>query len=269
MPELPEVEAVTRRVQRLAAGARIVSVGLYRTGVTAPQSPGKVKRGARGRRIEETVRRGKNVLVHLEGGLVLRVHLRMTGNLTVIPDRSLRPVTARAWFDFDDGRALILDDPRALGRVTVHRRSELPAMLGDLGPEPFSPEFTPDALARAARRSRKPIKLLLMDQQAVVGLGNVYAAEVLFQTGIHPGRKSCRISLEKLHSLHGAIVDTLALAIDSAVKAYELPGGFSEDEIFPVAVYGREGESCLRCRGVVRRMKQGGRSTYYCPGCQK
>lgn len=269
MPELPEVEAVTRRMRRMAMGARIVAAGLYRAGVTAPQSPGKVRRGVRGRRIEEIERRGKNVLVHLEGGMALRVHLRMTGNLTVIPDCRLRPMTARAWFDFEDGRALILDDPRALGRVTVHRRNDLPHLFGDLGPEPFSTEFTPDAFAGVARGSRKPIKLLLMDQEAVVGLGNIYAAEVLFQTGIHPGRKSCRISVEKLHSLHAAIVDTLTLAIDSAVKAYELPGGFSEDEIFPVAVYGREGKSCSRCRGVVRRIKQGGRSTYYCPGCQK
>lgn len=269
MPELPEVEAVTRRVRRLGLGARIVGAEFYRSVMATPQSPDRIKRGVRGRTIEAVERRGKNVLVLLEGGNALRVHLRMTGNLTVIPDCRLRPVTARVWFEFDDGRALILDDPRALGRVHLHSISDLPEVFAGLGPEPLGSEFTPEYFAGISRASKKPIKLLLMDQDAIAGLGNIYAAEVLFQSGIHPARRASRIGHGKLRSLHAAIVDTLTLAIDSAVKAYELPGGFSEDEVFPVAVYGREGEPCLRCRGVVRRIRQGGRSTYYCPGCQK
>jgi formamidopyrimidine-DNA glycosylase len=269
VPELPEVEAVTRRVRRMATGARIVSAGLYRAGIAAPQNPEKIRHGTRGQRIEAVERRGKNILVFLDGGSVLRVHLRMTGNLTVIADHRLRPVTARAWFELDDGRAMILDDPRALGRITLHKTAELAKLFSNLGPEPLGPEFTPEFLARIAAASRKPIKLLLMDQRLIAGLGNIYAAEVLFQAGIHPARKACRAGAGRLRALHAAIVGTLKLAIDSAIKAYELPGGFSEEEVFPAAVYGREGEACLRCRNLVRRMKQGGRSTYYCPGCQK
>lgn len=269
MPELPEVEAVTRRVRRMAAGARILTSGCYRPGMTAPQAPEFIRRGVRGNRILAVERRGKNVLLQLEGGRWLRVHLRMTGNLTVIPDSRLRPVTARVWFDLEDGRALILDDPRALGRVTLHREPELQEIFSSLGPEPLGSEFTPEAFAERAGKSRKPAKLWLMDQQTVAGLGNIYAAEVLFQAAVHPLREARRISAAKLQSLHAAIVETLRLAINSAIIAYERPGGFTEGEVFPVAVYGREGERCLRCSCLIRRMKQAGRSTYYCPGCQK
>lgn len=269
MPELPEVEAVARRLRRLALGARILSAGFYRPAVTAPQPPDDILRATRGRTILAVQRRGKNILLHLDSGNALRVHLRMTGNLTVIPDHRLRPLTARLWFDLDDGRALILDDPRALGRVTLHSPNELQILFSSLGPEPLEAGFTPASFAARARASRKPIKLLLMDQQAVAGLGNIYAAEVLFQTRIHPARPASRISTQRLSALHTAIVDTLRLAIDSAVKAYEQPGRFAEGEDFPLAVYGREGEPCMRCGTHIHRIRQGGRSTYFCPGCQK
>ena len=269
MPELPEVEAVTRRLRRMALGARIVGAGVYRKGSTAPQDPGRLKRGVKGRVIESIERRGKNIVLGLDGGSAVRIHLRMTGNLTVIPDCRLRPALARVWFELEDGRALILYDPRALGRVTLHNQEELEELFGELGPEPFSREFTVEYFVERARRSPKPVKLLLMEQKVVVGLGNIYAAEVLFQTGIHPARPARRIGVERLAALHGAIVEAMGLAINSAVIAYEQPGGFAEGEGFPVAVYGREGEDCMRCGATVRRMKQGGRSTYFCPGCQR
>ncbi len=269
MPELPEVEAVTRRVRRMAEGARILEAGCYRRSVTAPQEPAALKRGVRGRVITAVERRGKNVLLGLEGGRWLRVHLRMTGNLTVIPDARLRPVTARVWFVLEDGRALILDDPRALGRVTIHRERELRDLLASLGPEPLGADFSPESFVERARKSRKPIKLWLMDQKTVAGLGNIYAAEALFQAAIHPSRESRLVSARKLLALHASIVETLRLAIDSAISAYEKPGGFTEGEVFPVAVYGREGEPCLRCRKAIQRIRQGGRSTYFCPGCQR
>jgi formamidopyrimidine-DNA glycosylase len=269
MPELPEVEAVTRRVRRMAVGSVIVSAGLSRAGTTAPQPPETVKRGVSQRRIKSVDRRGKNILVRIEGGFALRVHLRMTGNLTVIPDSHFRPLTARAWFELDDGRALILDDPRALGRITLHSEADLNDVLDGLRPEPLDAGFTARLFAERARGSRRPVKLWLMDQQTVVGLGNIYAAEVLFRTGIHPARQAGKIGPERLKSLHAAIVETLQHAINSAIIAYEKPGGFTEGEVFPVAVYGREGEQCQRCARSIRRIRQGGRSTYFCPGCQK
>jgi len=263
MPELPEVEAVVRKLRRAAPWGVVASCGQYR--------PTTMSNGeqAIGRRIEAVERRGKNILVGLSGGAFLRVHLKMTGNCLVVPDVRLRAATVRVWFGLADGRGLALDDPRALGRISFHEDSERAALFAGLGPEPDDPAFTVAHLTACARKTVKPIKLLLMEQKAVVGLGNIYAAEALFQAGIDPKKPSSRISGPKLRALHGAIVEVLRIALDSAVAAYEQPGGFAEGESFPVAVYGREGEPCFRCQGVIRRIPQGGRSTYYCPGCQK
>lgn len=269
MPELPEVEAVTRKLQAEATGARISGGFFPRPVVIQPHTAAQLHKAVVGRSIDRFERRGKNILAHLDNGTFLRVHLRMTGNFLVIPDARLRPVTARAAFELDDGRAVVLDDPRALGRITLHKESERDALFADLGPEPFSPEFTPEAFIASAHRSAKPIKILLMDQRAVTGLGNIYAAESLFQAGIHPARESRGISRPRLRELHRIIVEVLTVAIDSAVVAYSTPGGFSEGEFFPVAVYGREGEPCPRCGAKIRRITQGGRSTYYCPRCQR
>ncbi|HNY41505.1 MAG TPA: bifunctional DNA-formamidopyrimidine glycosylase/DNA-(apurinic or apyrimidinic site) lyase [Bryobacteraceae bacterium] len=263
MPELPEVEAVVRRLRPLVEGARIVSCGQWRA-TTAKGTDCAV-----GRRIEGVDRRGKHILVRLESGAFLRVHLKMTGNLTVVGDARMRPPTVRAWFEFDDGRAMALDDPRALGRVTFHERGEENELFRDLGPEPFSGEFTVDHLKNKARGVRKPVKTFLMDQRAVTGLGNIYAAEALFEAGIDPRRAAGRISTARIGRLHAAIVGVLRVALDSALRAYIEPGGFTEGENFPVAVYGRQGEPCPACGKQVKRIIQGGRSTYFCSNCQR
>lgn len=269
MPELPEVEAVTRKLRTAATGARLVEFGSYRAQMVRPRTVDHVRKETEGRTVEACGRRGKQILLHLSGGLVVRVHLRMTGNLVVIPDRRLRPKTARLWFDFEDGRAMVLDDPRALGRLSVHRTEELDAVFADLGPEPLSEEFTAEHLIAEARRTTKPMKTFLMDQKAVVGLGNIYAAEALFQARVHPARAARKVSESRLRVLHDRIVAVLRVALDSAIAAYTQPGGFEEGEFFPVAVYGREGEPCPECGSRVKRIPQGGRSTYYCPNCQR
>ncbi|WP_321474590.1 DNA-formamidopyrimidine glycosylase family protein [uncultured Paludibaculum sp.] len=261
MPELPEVEAVTRKLRAAEPWRSIVSAGQFRpTTATGLEQ-------AIGRNLESVTRRGKNILLGLSGGPVVRVHLKMTGNLIVIPDIRMRPATVRAWLGLNDGRGVVLDDPRALGRLSFHESVD--GLFEDLGPEPFSPEFTASYFEAQARKTSKPIKLLLMEQRAVVGLGNIYAAEALFQAGIHPAKPSNEISGVRLKRLHRHIVEVLTAALDSAVAAYEQPGTFSEGENFPVAVYGREGEACWRCRAAIRRIPQGGRSTYYCPKCQR
>jgi len=263
MPELPEVEAVAERLRAAAPWVRITGFG--------QQRPSTVRDGRRavGRRIEAVDRRGKNLLVRLSGGWFLRVHLRMTGDLRVLPDARLRPKTVRAWFALEDGRALALDDPRALGRVSLHPEQEKEDLFRDLGPEPLGPAFTPELLYESARRTARPAKIWLMDQAAVAGLGNIYAAEALFEAGIDPRRPARSLSRARIARLHRAIRDVLGLAIASVREAYEKPGGFAEGEFYPVAVYGREGQPCRRCGAPVRRIRQGGRSTYCCLKCQK
>lgn len=269
MPELPEVEAVCRKVRREAAGQTIVDARVERANVVAPDSPEVVARSLRGRAIAGVERRGKNIFLKLDNGWALHVHLRMTGNLYVIPDVRLRLATARAWFELEGGRALIFDDPRNLGRMRLYPAEELSQVFADAGVEPLSREFTADWLAAAVRSSKKPAKLFLMDQQPLAGLGNIYAAEALFRARIDPRKPIGKLRRPKLEALHGAIVDVLREGVESAVRAYSQPGIFQEAESFPCAVYGREGEPCEACGRAIRRIAQGGRSTYFCPRCQK
>jgi formamidopyrimidine-DNA glycosylase len=263
MPELPEVEAVCRKLAR-----DVVASGIVRAHMSRHRDR-RLLSGARGKRIEAIERRAKNILIHLSGDAVIRVHLRMTGNLYVVPDHRFRPTTARAWFELDDLRGLVFDDPRALGRMTYHRRGELDVILGKLGPEPLDPGFTPERFLEIAGRSKQPAKLFLLDQNRIAGLGNIYAAEVLHRARIHPARTMDRISAKRLQRLHTEIVRVLDIAVQSACKAYSGPGSYNSEETFPVAVYGREDAPCPVCRRNVRRIPQGGRSTYFCPGCQR
>ncbi len=263
MPELPEVEAVCRKLRADLPGARIRRARMERKRDPA------VERGVRGATVLGVERRGKNVLIHLDNLRTLRAHLRMTGNLYVIPDCRLRPSTARAWFELADCSGLIFDDPRALGVIELLRTADLPGALGRLGPEPLSADFTAAAFIADARSSRRPAKLYLMDQGRVAGLGNIYAAETLHRARIHPARPMNRIGARRLAGLHRAIVEVLGDAVQSACNAYSGPGSYNSDENFPVAVYGRENLPCPVCTRPVRRIPQGGRSTYYCPGCQR
>ena len=269
MPELPEVEAVCRRIRGAITGKRIGRVIVMRPSLVRPQSPARFVSAVEGESIRTVSRRGKNVLLELSSGSVVRIHLRMTGDLRVLPDATLRPLTARILFVFADGSALILDDMRALGKVHVLRNEATVREFASLGPEPLSPHFTAEAFSGIARRSRQPVKLFLMDQRRVAGLGNIYAAEALFRARIHPQAPVNRLTAPKLKKLHSAIVSVLTQAVESAERAYSQPGQVAEGEWFPVAVYGREGEACFSCERIIRRIKQGGRSTYYCPGCQR
>src|SRR3954454_9676865 len=133
MPELPEVEAVVRKLRKRAAGAEIASVRVFRARASHPQSPAELERAV-GHRIAGVERRGKNILVHLDRGLTVRVHLRMTGNLTVIPDARLHTATVRVLFCLRDGRGLVLDDPRLLGSVTIHAQDDIERLLAKTGP---------------------------------------------------------------------------------------------------------------------------------------
>jgi formamidopyrimidine-DNA glycosylase len=270
MPELPEVEAVCRKLRKQATGARILSAHIERPRITSPLDPAEAEAQIAGRSIERIDRRGKNILIVLSGGLVMRIHLRMTGNLYVVPDWRLRIAHCSAWFELEGGRGLLFEDRRGLGTLTIHEEASLESsVLDGLGPEPLSRQFTAEAFIRSAAGLRQPAKLFLMDQRRVAGLGNIYVAEALFAARVNPAASIGSISRPRLKALHAEIVRILRDAVKSACRAYSRPGGFQEAEDFPLAVYGREGESCIRCRGVIRRVTQGGRSTYFCPKCQR
>ena len=269
MPELPEVEAVCRRLREsLNGNPQIVAAKILRPSVSRPQDPAAVEQQLAGASITNVRRIGKHILVGLQGARTLHVHLRMTGNLYLIPDIRFRTTTTRAWLELHDGSGIVFDDPRALGKMQVHQTATLEAALADtVGPEPH--QITAAEFAALAKRARKPMKLLLMDQAKIAGLGNIYAAEALFEAKIDPAKLASTVSKPRLERLHSIIVKMLEDAKESAYRAYTEPGYFSEGESFPVQVYDREGEPCHACQRPIKRMPQGGRSTYYCSGCQR
>lgn len=256
MPELPEVEAVCRRLRLDALHAEIAVVRILRPSVSRPQLARTIEKRAAGRTIEAVRRRGKNILIDLSGGEVLHIHLRMTGDLRVIPDARFITASTRAVFEFSDGRALVFNDQRALGKLWIGEER-----LGEIGLEPLDDGFTVEAFEALAKKSKQPAKLFLMDQRHVAGIGNIYAAEALFRAKIDPRKAIGSLSKAKRAALHDTIVDVLKGAVG---ESYNTP----EDEM-TTDVYGREGQPCHRCKTLIQRIPQGGRSTYFCPRCQR
>lgn len=275
MPELPEVEHVVRGLQRAITGRTIVAAEL-RLPRTAPGiSRSGFDRKLRGANIVRIGRRGKYILIEFDTARVLLVHLRMTGKfVSLAPDDPL-PAYAHAIFYLDDDRRLVFCDMRQFGRMRIvgasrlHKSSELAA----LAPEPLSETFSLQYLRDTLSRSRRTLKQLLLDQTKILGLGNIYAAEALFLARISPFAVASSISKARALSLHEAIQRILAEAIDSgSTLKINLADGnsnyFGSAERF-WRVYEREGEPCVKCGARIRRVVHGGRSTYFCPRCQR
>jgi formamidopyrimidine-DNA glycosylase len=264
MPELPEVEAVCARLRAEFPGLAVTGATVFRC------APKDLPRLVRNRTIGAVDRMGKHILLRLSGGWTLHTHLRMSGNLFSIPDHRFHGDKARVVLQLEGGGGIVLEDPRALARMDPVRTAAVDAKLaGQLGPEPLSSAFTADWFAALARQSRQPSKIFLMDQSRVSGLGNIYAAEALFRAGIHPRKRMASLARPRLRRLHAVIEEVFRDAVQSAKAAYAGPGEFGEAETFPLSVYDRENEPCRTCGSTIRRIAQGGRSTYYCPGCQR
>jgi formamidopyrimidine-DNA glycosylase len=301
MPELPEVEHVVRALRRAVTGRRIVAVEIKLPKLILPLSPSAFNRKLKGATITGVGRRGKFILIELEPtralpdgrataprrgrssqkparqqGLVLVVHLRMTGKfLSLSPDDAL-PKHAHAIFYLDNDRRLVFCDQRQFGVMKLVTQTRLSKTKGisELAPEPFSEDFNLAYLKETLARSRRTLKTLLLDQTRVLGLGNIYAAEALFRAGVSPFKEASSLSSKRVERLHQAILDVLRDAIsDSSTSRVNLeqPNGFSYGEAFERfwQVYEREGEPCVKCGGRIRRIAHGGRSTYWCPKCQR
>lgn len=266
MPELPEVEYVVRRLRESAPSATIRRARILHPRMSRPQSVALVQRRLRDARITAYERRAKNILIHLDNGSAVRVHLGMTGHLFW----SASPVSkgVRAVLELDRG-VIVLEDPRMFGRITVHPTHALPDLLAEYGPEPLDASFTWQALKDSASRSRLPVKPFLLDQRKVAGLGNIWAAEALFLARLDPRRRVDSLSDADWRALRNAIRSVLKRAIDNAFAATSRPDEFPEADLLSTRVYGRESEPCRRCpTSSIQRFEQAGRSTYFCPNCQ-
>ena len=262
MPELPEVEAARRLLQRAAAGRTLAAVHV-RHPALARRLGAADRRALEGARVERVERRGKHQLVHLDGGAVLLAHFRMTGDWEVGRVGDPEPPYARALFEFTDGVRVALVDPRALSTLELRRAGAelgLPAM----GPEADGPDLTPEWMARALARRRGPVKPALLDQRVVAGIGNIYASEALWRARISPTAPADSLGRPRLARLADALRETVRQALRVRGGRYARTGSAEH-----FAVYGREGEPCRRCGAAVARITQAGRSTFYCPRCQR
>lgn len=277
MPELPEVELVARSLDRLVSGRVFASAKLLRPGLAPENTPREFARRLRGARVERVGRRGKHILAEFDNGQVLITHLRMTGRFLLLPSRGALPKHTHALFTLDEGRRLAFTDQRHFGLMKVVSAESLAETreLRGLAPEPFSAEFTPEYLARTLDGTRRVLKDVLLDQTKVTGLGNIYAAEVLFLAGLDPFAPAAGLAPRRVARLHRAILDVLgeALAHGSTMNvdpedidgSYFGGGGYNGRW----RVYDREGEPCHKCRAAVTRVSRAGRSTYFCPRCQR
>jgi formamidopyrimidine-DNA glycosylase len=275
MPELPEVEHIVRALRQAVCGRRIVAAELRQRKIAPGSSRAIFERKLRHTCIEHISRRGKHILIELDSDRVLMVHLRMTGKFLCLRAEDDLPPYAHAVFHLDDDRRLVFCDMRQFGRMRilpaskVHSSRELIA----LAPEPLSNEFSLEYFRATLSRSRRTLKQLLLDQTRVLGLGNIYAGEALFLARISPFAVSSTISKPRAMRLHAAIRDVLNEAIDlGSTLKIDLEDGdgnyFGSSERF-WRVYEREGEPCVNCGAPIRRVVHAGRSTYWCPRCQR
>lgn len=257
MPELPEVEAAMAVLRRRAKGRIIEKVRLLHQALRRRVRPALL-RSLVGARVVRVERRGKHQLLHLDDGRVLHVHFRMNGDWWHGRADAELPRFARAVIEFEGGTRLVLVDSRALGTLDLHPAGAELAL--GLGPDAADRGWTAAALGTALAKRRGPIKPALLDQKLVAGLGNIYAAEALWRARVSPFLRADALSQNQVRALRSAIAAVIKRATGSR---------YTDADTVDLDVYDREGQPCRRCATRIERVVQAGRSTYYCPTCQK
>jgi formamidopyrimidine-DNA glycosylase len=283
MPELPEVETVARDLRALVVGARIAGIRVTWLRTLRSGDPAAFAAAVVGRTIVGTSRRAKLVVLELDDGGAITIHLKMTGQLFVVPASQPGDAYVRLVMAFDDGRELRFRDIRKFGRVGLARRDVAGAggdLRGELGgtktfrgfgPEPLDPSFTVRAFGKRLRGRRGRLKPLLMDQAFLAGVGNIYADEALWAARLHPLRSAATLRPGDPGRLYRHLRAILAEAVErrgSSVDDYTAPDGDGSMQE-RLLVYQRAGEPCPRCGRPIRRVVVGGRATHFCSWCQR
>jgi formamidopyrimidine-DNA glycosylase len=273
MPELPEVETVRRMLEQAVTGRRIERARTSTKPLRFPMTRGWKQR-VPGRAITGLRRHGKYLLIDLEGGLTMLSHLGMSGRWLFHPEPPIRRMKhVHVRLAFEDGSELWFQDARRFGMLELHetvRVNESP-LLAVLGPDPYPEPPPAEALAAMAGSRAVNVKVFLMDQKHVAGIGNIYASEILFRAGVHPERAAGRVTQQEWRRIRDEMRDVLTEAVQNFGTTFSLyrtlwnePGSYAE-RLF---VYDRAGEACRRCGKPIRHMVQGQRSTYWGPSCQ-
>ena len=276
MPELPEVETVRLALLPALENRRIITAHVGRPDLRWPL-PEKLANRLTGRIFGAPQRRGKFLLVPLNGQETLLLHLGMSGSIRLhdSPPKlgahdhfmlAMAPVDGDVATNF-----VVFNDPRRFGWIDLFS-DEIPPMLAQMGPEPLGNMFSEAYLAAAFANRSGPVKTALLDQQLVAGIGNIYACEALFGAGISPRRRAYTIRQQRAERLATAIRDVLTRAIEdggTSLRDHVQPGGEIGYFVQRLAVYGRDGEPCHACGTTIRSLVQSGRSSFYCPHCQR
>jgi formamidopyrimidine-DNA glycosylase len=283
MPELPEVETIRRSLQKTIIGKKIANIEV----LLAKQFQGK-KEDVVGTKITSIERRGKILKISLSNGKNLLIHFKLTGQLVWVSKTGERitvghPIpfagselpakTTHVIFNIDGGK-LFFNDLRQFGWIKVVDKEGVNKEVGKLGPEPFDKEFTVDYLSKVFSKTGRPIKIILMEQEKMAGIGNIYANDALFEAGIIPTKPAKKITKEEIIKLRKAIVKVLKEGLkyggsSAADEAYIKPSGEAGEYQKHFRVYQRDGQKCRKCKSIIKRIKIGGRGTFYCSSCQK
>jgi formamidopyrimidine-DNA glycosylase len=287
MPELPEVETTIRGLRRRVLGRTFVDVWTdWPKLIKKPKSFEKFKKEIKYKEIKKIWRRGKNILFDLSDDRTLLIHQKLTGHLLF----GKWEKTNNRWqpppgplsekinsflhllFTLDNGKMLALSDLRKFAKVELLNKEELKKELSSLGPEALEKSFTFKEFKKALQGKGRKIKQVLMEQKTIAGIGNIYSDEILFASKIHPRKKTSELKEKEMKEIYKNIKKILKKAISlkgESISDYRVlsgeRGGFDTER----KIYGREGERCLRCGSVIKRIKIGGRSAHFCPKCQK
>jgi len=272
MPELPEVEVIRRGLAPRVQGRRLLGVIVGEKRLRQESAAAELQEWLPGRAILDLERRGKYLLFHLEGGVRLLLHLGMTGRLLLLSTPSPPLPHVHLVFHLEGGLDLVFQDVRRFGQALVFPPGVEPAPLNQVGREPFSRQVTSEWLVQKARGRSRALKNFLMDGRVLAGIGNIYASEILFAARLHPGTPAGRLSpahwtrvLKETRRILKAAIAKGGTTVSDYLNSRGETGLFQLE----LLVYGRADEPCRRCGHAITRVSQGGRSTFFCPRCQK
>ena len=278
MPELPEVETVRRGIAPVLEGARFIRADARRPDLRVP-IPENFSKALVGKRVRRVGRASKYLLIYMEDGLVMILHLGMSGKITLYNETDGPPPAPakhdHLHFETDGGITMLFNDPRRFGLVVFSDEVTLDQhpLIAPMGPEPLANGFNSVYLTEQFARRKAPIKNILLDQKVIAGLGNIYVCEALYRAGVHPVRPANQVTEKETAALTSIIRDVINEAIaagGSTLKDYAQVDGELGYFQHRFRVYGREGEPCLTkgCKSEIERIVQAARSSFFCPSCQ-
>lgn len=267
MPELPEVENTRQYLLRSGlVGCRFGAPDITWSKTVHEPSVGEFIEGVAGRKASDVLRRGKYLIAPLDDEQFLVIHLGMTGSLRIHDAQREPPPMVRHTFPLDDGREMRFIDPRKFGHLWL--LADPAGAMKKMGAEPLEPSFTVSVLRELLANRKAPIKAILLDQSVIAGLGNLYADEALYSSGIHPQRPANDLSGEETHALHAGVVQALSHSVSAYAAARETEWPDPPVALSPWSVPRSADEPCMKCGGTAQMVRVRGRSSWHCPRCQ-